>query len=110
MDKKVEEQIGELQNLEQNLQHMAMQKQVLQTQLMEIDNALEEIGKNPKKLFKIAGPLIVESSKDVLEKDLNSKKEMISIKLKNIDKQENKLRQRAKDAQAKVLSSMQKNG
>ncbi|MFH1592411.1 MAG: prefoldin subunit [Candidatus Woesearchaeota archaeon] len=110
MDKKIEEQIEELQVLEQNLQQMTMQKQVLQSQLMEVDNALEEIAKNPKQLFKIAGPLIVESSKEVLEKDLKSRKEVIDVKLKNVDKQEDKLRQKAKEVQAQVLSKMQKNG
>ena len=110
MDKKVEEHIEELQIVEQNLQQLLMQKQVLQNQLLEIDNAIGEIAKNPKQLFKVTGEVMIESSKGVLEKELKSKRELIDVKLKNIDKQEIKLKEKAKETQSQVLADMKKNG
>ena len=50
-----EKKIAQLQVLEQNLQNFLLQKQAFQTQLVEIDNALEEVGKNNSALYRIIG-------------------------------------------------------
>ncbi len=109
MDKETEQQIMELQILEQNLQNLAMQKQNFQTQLIEIESASEEINKNPKEAYKIMGPIMVLSTVKDLEKDLNSKKEILDLRLKNIEKQEKSLGEKIKKIQAEVLARINKN-
>ena len=108
MEKKVEEKIQELQSLEQNMQQLLLQKQNFQAQLLEIENALHELEKNPKQTFKIIGPIMVETSKTRVEKDLNEKKEILDIKMKNVNKQEEKIREKVQTIQAEVLKEMQK--
>ncbi len=110
MDKNIEDEVEELQILEQNLQQLLMQKQVLQTQLLEIDSALEELSKDPKSVFKVSGEVMIESTREAVEKEFNFKKEMIDVKLKNITKQEDMLRQKVKEKQEYVLEHMKKNG
>jgi len=110
MDKTVDEYVEELHMIEKNLQQLVAQKQHLQTQLIEIEGALGELSKNPKQVFKVTGAVMIESSLETLQKELETKKEMIDVKLKNIVKQEDRLRQNVKEKQEHVLKHMKKNG
>jgi prefoldin beta subunit len=102
-----ENKIQELQMVEQNLQSYLQQKQTLKTQELEIDSALNEL-KNTSCAYKIVGNIMVKSSNQDLSKDLESKKELISVRLKAIDKQEEKLRDKAKNLQQEILKNMDK--
>src|SRR3989338_10147608 len=105
MDKETEEGIQQLQLLEQNLQNFLMQKQQFQAQLIEIDSALEEL-KDNKEAYKIIGNIMVKTSKEELEKDLKNKKEMIELRIKTLEKQEDKIQERSKKIQEDVLKKM----
>ncbi len=109
MDKEIEEKISELQIIEQNLQQLLGQKQNIQVQQIETENALEELAKGDgKEVYRIVGQILISSDKKEVEKDLNSKKEIFQLKIKNIEKQEFKLREKAKDIQKEVLERMNK--
>ena len=73
---------------------------------MEIDNALEELEKNPKDVYKIIGPIMVRTNKNDVEKDLKSKKEIVNLRIGNIDKNENKLKEKAKNLQEEVMKGL----
>ena len=105
MDKETQEGIQQLQLLEQNLQNFLMQKQQFQAQLIEIDSALEEL-KDNKEAYKIIGNIMVKTSKEELEKDLKNKKEMIELRIKTLEKQEDKIQERSKKIQEDVLKKM----
>lgn len=105
MDKETEEGIQQLQILEQNLQNFLLQKQQFQTQLIEIDSALEEL-KDNNEAYKIIGNIMVKTNKEELEKDLKNKKEMIDLRIKNMEKQEEKIQERQKKIQEEVLKKI----
>jgi|SRR3989344_2562109 len=108
-NREVEEKIAELQMIEQNLQQLLSQKQNIQVQQIETENALEELKKQTtKEVYKIVGQILINSDKKEVEKDLSSKKEMFLLKIKNIEKQEEKLREKAKEIQKEVLEKMNK--
>ncbi|MEK6952036.1 MAG: prefoldin subunit [Nanoarchaeota archaeon] len=108
-NKEMEEKIAELQMIEQNLQQLLSQKQSIQVQQIETENALEELKKQTtKEVYKIVGQILINSDKKEVEKDLNSKKEIFLLKIKNIEKQEEKLREKAKEIQKEVLEKMNK--
>lgn len=104
--KEMEEKISQLQLIEQNLQNYLIQRQALQAQKSEIDNAIAEIKKTKDKVYKITGPIMVSVDKDALEKDLNSTKEVIDIKIKNFGRQEAKLKEKAEELQKEVLKNI----
>lgn len=110
MDPKTEQKVMELQLLEQNLQNLNMQKQNFQNQLIEIESAQEELKKNPEKAYKIVGSIMIQTAVKELEKDLNSKKEVIDLRLKNIEKQEKVLNGKLQAIRDEVLSKLNKNG
>lgn len=104
LSKEDEQKIAKLQLLEQNLQSFLMQKQNFSGQLMEVENALEELDKSKDdNAYKIIGSIMVSTTKSELKKDLNSKKEIIELRIKNIEKQEKKIKDQISDIQKEVM-------
>ncbi len=104
-DKEQEEKIEQLQLLEQNLQSFLVQKQQFQMQLSEVTSALENL-KDSKKTYKIIANVMIDAKKEDLEKELKQKKEMLEIRLKNLEKQEESIREKSQKLQKEVLGSM----
>ena len=69
------EQVARLQQLQQNLQAIMMQKQQVELEVVETDRALEEIRKAGVEdvVYKSAGPLLIKSKKDNVIKELEEK-------------------------------------
>ena len=107
VSKDSEKKLGQLQMLEQSMQNFLMQKQQFQLQQVEIESALKELEK-VNEAYKIVGNIMVLSKKDDLKEDLTSKKEVIGLRIKNMEKQENQLREKASKLQNEVLKGMSK--
>ncbi len=105
VSKELEAKIQQLQLFEQNLQNFLIQKQNFQVQLMEIESALEEIGKT-EAAYKIVGSIMVLSDKSELKKDLEQKKETAELRIKSIEKQEDKIKEKASALQQEVIAEM----
>ncbi len=105
MNKETQKKLSELQNIEQNMNSLIAQKQQFQAQNLEIENALSQI-KDTKKVFRILGNIMVSSTKEKVKKELTEKKEVVDLRLKAIDKQEQKIRKRAEELQEEVLKEM----
>ena len=107
VDKKAsEEKIAQLQLLEQNMQNFNMQKQQFQMQLNEIASALENL-KDSEKAYKIVANIMVSAKKEDLEGELKQKKEMLDIRIKKLEKQEEEIRVKSQKIQKEVLGSME---
>lgn len=108
--KETEEKIGQLQLMEQNLQNVLIQKQTFQAQLMEMENALKELEKSKEETYKIVGNIMVASNKKELKEDLGSKKEIIELRIKNLEKQEKKVKEEAAQLQSEVMKKLKPKG
>ena len=106
MEKGTEKKIGQLQLLEQNLQNFSMQKQTFQAQLLEVDNALEELSKTKQESYKIIGPIMVQTPAEDLKKDLESRKEIVDLRIKTLEKQESQIKEKAEKLQQEVRKEM----
>ncbi|MBU0666363.1 MAG: prefoldin subunit beta [Nanoarchaeota archaeon] len=107
MSNEKQQNIEQLQLLEQNLQNFLMQKQQFQTQLAELESAEKELEKTEES-FKIIGNIMVSVDKKELQKDIKSKKELIELRLKSLEKQEDKVKQRVDELQKEVLKDINK--
>ncbi len=105
MSEKTDEKIGQLQLIEQNIQQLLMQRQQFQMQMNEVESALGEL-KSTKDSYKIIGSIMIKKSKEELEKELNEKKEMLSLRIKAIEKQEKAMKEKAKGIQKEVVEEM----
>jgi len=95
-----------LQLLEQNLQNIVMQKQAFQMQLMENENAIKELDKTKKDAYKIIGTIMVSSDKQELKKELKEQKEVLDLRLKNLEKQEKNFKEKAEEVQKEVMKEI----
>ena len=102
MNKEMQEKIMQLQVLEQNLQNTLAQKQNFQTQATEITNALKD------KVLKVIGTTMKSNDKNKIEKELSEKKEVLDLRIKNLEKQEKQLQERFEVLQSEVLKNIKK--
>lgn len=107
MEKDTEDKISQLSLIEQNAHRFLNQKQTFQAQMMEIESALKEI-KTSNNAYKIIGNIMVSSDKASLEKELETKKEMLSIRVRSIENQEKKLKEKASQIQKEVMEKLDK--
>jgi len=106
MNKETEKKIQQLQLIEQNLQNIVMQKQAFQMQLMENENAFNELDKTKKNAYKIIGTIMVSSNNEDLKKELKEQKEVLDIRIKSLDKQEKNFREKAEEIQKEVMKEI----
>jgi len=105
---KQEEKIQEMQFLEQTLQSILHQKQAFQLELDETKTALKEIDSSEGETFKIIGQIMIQSDKSKIKTELENKKNIIDIRLKNLEKQEKALTERFEKLREEILKSMKK--
>jgi prefoldin beta subunit len=96
--------IMQLQTWQQQAQALAMQRESLMIQKIELDKALEELKKAGEKedVFKAVGPVLIKSSKAQMVKELTEKKETADMRLKAVEKQDAKVHEKIKEVQEKL--------
>ena len=105
VSKEAEKKINQLQMMEQSSQNISMQKQQFQLQQVEIESALKEL-ESVNEAYKIVGNIMVASKKEDLKSELKSKKEIIELRLKTLEKQENQIKEKAEKLQSEVLKKI----
>ncbi|MFH1212139.1 MAG: prefoldin subunit beta [Candidatus Woesearchaeota archaeon] len=101
-----QEKIARLSVMERNLEQLGAQKRQFQIQLVEIESALSELEKTSK-AYKIIGNIMVASEKETLKNDLTGKKEMLDIRIRTLEKQENKLKEQASAFQEEIIKELE---
>jgi prefoldin beta subunit len=100
----LKEQLSRLQQLQQNLQAIMMQKQQVEIEIVETDRALEELKKIGTEdiVYKSAGPLLIKSKKEDLLKELGEKKELSNTRVMVLTKQETRVKDNLKEVENKI--------
>lgn len=93
-DEQVAKRVEQLTRIDQQLTLLLQQKQQYHSQLSELTHASDELARTST-AYKIIGSIMVESDKTALAKDLGDKKELIELRIKSIEKQEDTLRSEA---------------
>lgn len=104
----VQERLLRLQQLQQTLQSVLMQKQQVELELTEIEQALSELQKVPDDtvIYKSIGSLLVKTDKVKVTADLNERKELLNMRVSVLGKQEERIRSQIKDLQAKLQQDL----
>ena len=109
LDEETQRQIQEMQIIEQNLQQLMMQKQAFQMELNETELALEELKNSEGDVFKfVGGQVIIKTTREKLDKEMKHKKELIELRLKNLDKQEEEFTKHVSALRDDVIRKIQK--
>jgi prefoldin beta subunit len=98
------EQVSRLQQLQQNLQAIMMQKQQLEVEMVETDKALEELKKAgaDDAVYKNAGSILVKAKKEEVTKELEEKKELSNTRVMVLAKQEGRVKDNLKEVEGKI--------
>ena len=100
----LQEQIAKMQQSQQNLQSILMQKQQVEMENAESDRALEELKKaaDGDQVFKYAGSILIKSDKKSLIDELEEKKELSKTKTTVLAKQEERLKTSLQEQEQKI--------
>jgi prefoldin beta subunit len=98
------EQVSRLQQLQQNLQAIMMQKQQLEVETVETDRALEELKKAgaDDAVYKNAGSVLIKAKKQEVIKELEEKKELSNTRAMVLGKQEARVKDNLKEVENKI--------
>ena len=104
----VQEQLAKLQQTQQNLQSILMQKQQLESQKLETEKALEELKKasDDEAVFKHAGTIMIKSNKKDLLEELEEQMELAKTKASLLAKQEERLKTTLQEQETKIQEMM----
>ncbi|MEM2393757.1 MAG: prefoldin subunit beta [Candidatus Bathyarchaeia archaeon] len=104
----VQERLLRLQQVQQTLQSVLAQKQQVELELTEIEQALNELQKvaDDAVIYKSIGSLLVKAEKAKVTADLNERKELLSMRASVLGKQEERLRSQMKELQAKLQQDL----
>jgi prefoldin beta subunit len=105
----VQEQLVRLQQLQQTLQSVAAQKQQLDAELNETDKAIAELEKSTDEtpVYKSVGSILIKSNRQNLLTELKERKELLTTRVTVLGKQEERTRERLKEAQEKLQERLQ---
>ncbi len=106
IDEETAKKIQGLQILEQNMQNVLMQKQAFLLERGETDNALDELKNTKEDVYKIAGQIMIKTKKSDAESDLKRKKEILDLRIKSLEKQENFLKEQIMKGRDEILSKL----
>lgn len=100
--KELDEVMSQLQAQNQQLQGIMSQKQNYMLQMHELETALEHLaGVKDQKVYKAVGPIIIETGKSDVVKELEESKEDADLRIKTLESQEEKMKKKMKETQKK---------
>ena len=94
---KLQNQIAQFQQVQQQLQQILNQKFRMEAQLKEMDLTIDELKKTPEDspVYKNAGALMIKvSDREGLLKEIEDDKETTEVRVKSLDRQEKMLREK----------------
>ena len=100
----VQERLLRLQQLQQTLQNILVQKQQVELELLEVDKALEELEKIPDDgvIYKSVGSLLIKTEKAKITEELKERKELANMRVSVLGKQEERIRSQIKELNEKL--------
>jgi len=104
----VQQRLLRLQQLQQTLQAVLTQKQQLELELNEVEQALSELEKltDEAVIYKSIGSLLVKSERTKVTTELKERKDLLNMRIGVLGKQEERLRVQVKDLQTKLQQDL----
>jgi prefoldin beta subunit len=109
---KVQNQLLQFQQIQQQAQAIATQRFQLELQLKEVERSLGEVRKLDDKaeIYKSVGAILLRSSTPAVREELTEKKETLELRIKTLKRQEEKVQQRLKEMQQKIRQDLKAAG
>ncbi len=104
----IQNQIAQLQQLQQQIQGLAMQKSKIEAMQNESKMALDELAKLTEDVivYRNVGELLIKTSKQESISKLKEREETLSLRLQSISRQEERLTSRFKQLQEQIQHAL----
>ena len=104
----IQNQIAQLQQLQQQIQNLAMQKSKIEAMQNESKMALDELAKLAEDVivYRNVGELLIKTSKEESISKLKEREETLSLRLQSISRQEERLTSRLKQLQEQIQNAL----
>ena len=104
----IQSEIARLQQMQEQLQLIVARRQQWENELREIENAISELEKAPDdvQVYKVAGPILIASTKEKALQDLRERKEIVELHIKTLSRQESLLRKQIEELSRKVTEEI----
>jgi len=104
----VQERLLRLQQLQQTLQSVLAQKQQVELEMSEIDQASTELQKlaDDAVVYKATGSLMIKAEKTKMITELSERKDLLNTRVTILAKQEERLRSQLKELQTKLQQDL----
>jgi prefoldin beta subunit len=106
---KLQDQLAQLQGLQQQLQIAVQQRQQLEFQARDAERALDELGNvaDDAAVYRSVGSLLIRTpGRDAVQKQLKDEVETLQVRLKTVEKQEARLKEKATELQSKLQAAL----
>lgn len=105
----IQNQLGQLQQIQQQLQLVTQQRTQIDLRLKDTERALEELKKTTEKtpIYKSIGSLLIRApNKQSIEKELTENKETLEIRKKTLEQQEGRFKEKSQELQSKIQNAL----
>jgi prefoldin beta subunit len=104
----IQERLLKMQQLQQTLQSILAQKQQVELEASETDQALNELQKltDDAVIYKSAGTLLMKAERTKVITELTERKELLNTRATILTKQEERLRAQLKDVQTRLQQDL----
>ena len=104
----VQERLLRLQQLQQTLQTVMVQKQQVDAEQAEVEQTITELQKTTDDavIYKAIGSLLVKAEKPKVSEELVERKELLTTRTTVLARQEERLRSQAKEVQTKLQEDL----
>jgi len=109
---KIQNQLLQFQQIQQQAQAIASQRFQLELQLKEVERSLGEVNKldDDAEIYKSVGAILLRSTTPAVKEELTEKKETLELRIKTLKKQEDKVQQRLREMQQKIRQELKSAG
>lgn len=104
LSEETKKKIQQIQIYEQNFQQLLLEKRALSLEIEELESSLKDLEKYDGETFKIiAGQYIIKLDRNKILEEIVHKKEVLSLRIKNLEKQEKDYAERMEDLQREII-------
>jgi prefoldin beta subunit len=104
----LQEEIARIQQIQQTLQAVSLQRQQLELELMGIERAVSELERltDDAVVYKSVGSILIRSTRQLLLQELKERKELLNTRVATLTRQEERARERLKDSQQRLQEKL----
>jgi len=104
----LQEKLSRLQQLQQTLESLFIQKEQAKLEARELESALQELSSIDENtpVYRITGRILIRKSKTDLINELNEQRELVKVRLSAIERQESKVRERVSELEKELKAAL----